>query len=97
MVRTGEWTIPRALGLLGWQITGKTLGILGMGRIGQAVAKRATAFGMKIHYSDPHELPPEKAGDAVFHAGPLELLKVSQFLSFSTRRTSHVFLKVRLW
>jgi lactate dehydrogenase-like 2-hydroxyacid dehydrogenase len=81
LVRTGEWTIPRALTLLGWQITGKTLGILGMGRIGQAVAKRARAFGMKIHYSDQHELPPEKAGDAVFHADPVELLKVSQFLS----------------
>jgi lactate dehydrogenase-like 2-hydroxyacid dehydrogenase len=81
LVRSGEWTNPRALALLGWQITGKVLGILGMGRIGQAVAKRARGFGMKIHYSDHHELPPEKAGDAVFHADPLELLKVSQFLS----------------
>jgi lactate dehydrogenase-like 2-hydroxyacid dehydrogenase len=61
LVRAGEWTIPRALALLGWQITGKTLGILGMGRIGQAVAKRARAFGMMIHYSDQHDLPPEKA------------------------------------
>jgi lactate dehydrogenase-like 2-hydroxyacid dehydrogenase len=81
LVRTGEWTIPRALTLLGWQITGKTLGILGMGRIGQAVAKRARAFGMKIHYSERHELPPEQAGDAVFHPDPLDLLSVSQFLS----------------
>jgi lactate dehydrogenase-like 2-hydroxyacid dehydrogenase len=75
LVRTGEWTIPRAGALLGWQITGKTLGILGMGRIGQAVAKHARAFGMKIHYSNPHQLPSEKAGDAVFHADPLELSK----------------------
>ena len=94
LVRTGEWTIPRAAALLGWQITGKTLGIVGMGRIGQAVAKRARAFGMKIHYSDPHELPREKAGDAIFHADPIELLKVSQFLSLHAPEleTTHHFL-----
>ncbi len=94
LIRTGEWTIPRAQALLGWQITGKTLGILGMGRIGQAVAKRATAFGMKIHYSDAHELSPEKAGDAVFHSDPLELLNVSQFLSLHAPEleTTHHFL-----
>ena len=92
LVRSGEWTIPRAGALLGWQITGKILGILGMGRIGQAVAKRARSFGMKIHYSNPHQLADETAGDAVFHADPVELLKVSQFLSLNapeTRATHH--------
>ena len=94
LVRSGEWTIPRAGALLGWQITGKTLGILGMGRIGQAVAKRATAFGMKIHYSDPHQLPPEKTSDAVFHSDPVELLRASQFLSLHApeSETTHHFL-----
>lgn len=94
LVRSGEWTIPRSGALLGWQITGKTLGILGMGRIGQAVAKRARGFGMKIHYFDPHQLPPEKAGDAVFHADPLELLSVSRFLSLNApeTETTHHFL-----
>jgi len=87
LVRNGEWTIPRAGALLGWQITGKTLGILGMGRIGQAVARRARGFGMKIHYSDPHQLPEEKAGDALFHPDPVELLKVSQFLSLHAPET----------
>lgn len=88
LIRNGEWTIPRAQSLLGWQVTGKNLGIFGMGRIGQAVAKRARGFGMKIHYSNTRQLPAEKAGDAVFHADPLELMKVSQFLSLNAPETT---------
>jgi len=68
-----------------------------MGRIGQAVAKRARAFGMNIHYSNLHQLPEEKAGDAVFHADPLELLGVSQFLSLHAPETekTHHFLNAK--
>jgi lactate dehydrogenase-like 2-hydroxyacid dehydrogenase len=97
LVRSGEWTIPRAQALLGWQVTGKNLGIFGMGRIGQAVAKRARGFGMKIHYSNPHRLPAEMAADAIFHADPLELLKVSQFLSLNAPETpaTHHFLNAK--
>jgi lactate dehydrogenase-like 2-hydroxyacid dehydrogenase len=97
LVRSGEWTIPRAGALLGWQVTGKTLGILGMGRIGLAVARRARSFGMKIHYSNPHQVPEETAGDAVFHADPFELLKVSQFLSLHAPETpaTHHFLNAK--
>src|SRR6202050_732964 len=75
LVRTGEWTVSRSGALLGWQLTGKILGIVGLGRICQAVAKRARAFGMRIHYSNVHQLPEERAGDAIFHADPLELLR----------------------
>jgi len=94
LIRNGEWTIPRAQALLGWQVTGKNLGILGMGRIGQALATRARGFGMKIHYSNPQKLPADRAGDAVFHADPLELVKVSQFLSLNAPETptTHHFL-----
>jgi lactate dehydrogenase-like 2-hydroxyacid dehydrogenase len=97
LVRSGKWTIPRAGALLGWQITGKTLGILGMGRIGQAVARRAGGFGMKIHYSNRRRLPEETVGDAVFHADPVELLNVSQFLSLNAPETAatHHFLNAK--
>jgi lactate dehydrogenase-like 2-hydroxyacid dehydrogenase len=91
LVRSGEWTLPHANALLGSQITGKTLGILGMGRIGQAVAKRARAFGMSIHYSNRHQLSEEMAGDAVFHADPAELLKASQFLSLNAPETAGTY------
>jgi lactate dehydrogenase-like 2-hydroxyacid dehydrogenase len=68
-----------------------------MGRIGQAVAQRARAFGMKIHYCNRSRLPEEIAGDAVFHESPEDLLGVSQFLSLhapSTPETRH-FLNAR--
>ena len=87
LVRAGKWTIARAGSLLGWQVTGKILGILGMGRIGQAVARRARGLGMTIHYCNRNPLPPDKAGDAVFHTDPRELLKVSQFLSLHAPET----------
>lgn len=94
LVRSGEWTIPRAGALLGWQITGKNLGILGMGRIGQGLARRARGFGMKIHYSNRHRLPDKIADGAVFHSDPVELLNVSQFLSLNAPETpdTHHFL-----
>src|SRR5580692_1949385 len=88
LVRTGEWTIPRALTLLGWQITGKTLGILGMGRIGQAVAKRARAFGMKIHYSNPAELSQDIARDSTYHRSLAEMLPLCHFLSLHAPETA---------
>jgi glyoxylate reductase len=51
-VRSGKWEIPMYRRLLGTDIHGKTLGIIGFGRIGRAVAKRAFGFGMKIVYYD---------------------------------------------
>ena len=73
----GNWNPSDLSLLLGGQLTGKTLGIFGMVRIGQAVAKRARGFGMKIHYHDAHRLSPEIEKDAIFHDNPYDLLRVS--------------------
>ena len=57
LVRGGEWKGWSPCGMLGHRITGKRLGIVGMGRIGQAVARRARAFGVSIHYHNRKRLP----------------------------------------
>jgi lactate dehydrogenase-like 2-hydroxyacid dehydrogenase len=56
MMQSGEWPGWSPTALLGGRMAGRRLGILGMGRIGQAVARRATAFGMQIHYHNRKRL-----------------------------------------
>ncbi len=57
LMRSGEWQGWRPTGMLGHRIGGKTLGIIGFGRIGEAVALRARAFGMQIVYTKRNRLP----------------------------------------
>lgn len=57
LIRGGKWTGWAPTGMLGRKIGGKVLGIIGMGRIGQAVAHRARAFGMEIAYYGRRQLP----------------------------------------
>ena len=59
VMQGGQWDGWAPTALLGGRITGRRLGILGMGRIGQAVARRAAAFGMQIHYHNRRRLRSE--------------------------------------
>ena len=68
LVRTREWKDWSPSFMVGTQMTGKRLGILGFGRVGRVVAKRARAFDMEIHYNDIKRVPPELEEGAVFHA-----------------------------
>lgn len=58
-MQAGEWAGWSPMAMLGGRIGGRRLGILGMGRIGQAVARRARVFGMQIHYHNRRRLRPE--------------------------------------
>jgi len=79
--------------LMGKQLSGSRLGILGMGRVGRAVADRARAFGMKIHYYNRSRLNKNLEKNAVYHKSIESLLSVSDFFSIncpSTKETKHI-------
>ncbi|HEX7199529.1 MAG TPA: D-glycerate dehydrogenase, partial [Dongiaceae bacterium] len=83
MLREGRWNSWAPTFMLGTDMTGKRLGIYGMGRIGQAVAKRARAFDMKIHYHNRSRLPAEREHGAIFHARAEGMLPHCDFLSIN--------------
>lgn len=86
LVRSGEWHGWSPGGMLGHRIGGKALGIVGMGRIGQAVAMRARAFGLSIHYHNRHRLPAVLEGQlgATWHADLDDLLRHADIVTVHT-------------
>lgn len=80
LVRTGEWTGWTPRQLLGVDFWGRRLGILGMGRIGRAIARRAQGFGMTIHYHNRSRLSEALEAGAAYHADLAGLAAHSDFL-----------------
>jgi glyoxylate reductase len=88
-VRTQQWKGWDPLYLLGHRVHGKTLGIVGMGRIGRAVAKRAAGFGLAIHYHQRTQLHPdvEKEFNATYWPTLDGLLKHADIVSLHCPHT----------
>jgi lactate dehydrogenase-like 2-hydroxyacid dehydrogenase len=81
LVRTGEWNTWSPSFMVGIQVTGKRLGIIGMGRVGHVTARRARGFDMEIHYSDVRRLPADREAGATFYGTVDELLPHCDFLA----------------
>ncbi len=90
MVRAGEWTGWGPMQLLGEPLQGRTLGIVGMGAIGQAVARRGKGFGMEIVYFNRNRVAPDiEASLGAEFVSFEELLRRSDFLSLHAPLNEH--------
>jgi lactate dehydrogenase-like 2-hydroxyacid dehydrogenase len=102
LVRSGAWTEWRPTHLLGTKVSGKTLGLVGMGRIGRAVAHRAHhGFGMRVIFYDPNPPPPEVVRElgAERQATLEALLREADFVSLhspASAETHHLLNAERL-
>ena len=81
IVRTGAWDSWSPAFMVGKQVTGARLGIIGMGRVGRAFAAKAHGFDMEVHYYNRSELPTDQANGAVYHDSVESLLGVADFIS----------------
>ena len=83
IIRAGRWTGLAPTFLLGRGVSGKRLGIFGMGRIGQALAHMARGLDMEIHYHNRSRLTPELEAGAIYHADDASFLEAIDFLSLN--------------
>ncbi len=81
IVRSGAWTSWSPSFLVGTQLSGARLGIVGMGGVGRSLARKARGLDMEIHYHNRRRLPPEEEAGATFHDALESLLEVSDVLS----------------
>lgn len=87
LVRTATWKDWSPSFMVGRQVTGKRLGMVGMGRVGQVVARRARGFDMAIHYHNRRRLEPAAEAGAIYHETLDSLLGVADVLSLNCPST----------
>ena len=81
LVRRGDWNSWSPAFMVGTQVTGKRLGIIGMGRVGQVMAQRARGFDMQVHYHNRQRLDKDLEHGAKYHDSIESLLPHCDFLS----------------
>ena len=82
LVRTRTWRDWSPSFMVGTQVSGKRLGIVGLGRVGRVTARRARGFDMEIHYHDLQRLPSDLEAGAIYHPTPEDLMPHCDFLAF---------------
>jgi glyoxylate reductase len=89
LVRSGQWMGWSPTFMMGHRVNGKRLGIIGMGRIGQAVARRARGFGMQIHYHNRNRVNPgiEQELEATYWESLDQMLVRTDIISVNCPRT----------
>ncbi|MBE9476469.1 MAG: D-glycerate dehydrogenase [Proteobacteria bacterium] len=88
LMRTGAWDFWSPSFMVGKQVSGARLGIVGMGRVGQVMARRARGFDMDVHYYNRSRLPAELEQGATYHDTVEDLMGVADFLSLHCPATS---------
>jgi lactate dehydrogenase-like 2-hydroxyacid dehydrogenase len=99
LLRAGHWQGRSPASFIGTEVSGKHLGIFGMGRIGQVLARMAGSFAMTIHYRNRHRLAPALEQGAIYHDDDDSFLAASQFLALlapSVAETRHWLNAARL-
>ncbi|MDC1429777.1 D-glycerate dehydrogenase [Emcibacteraceae bacterium] len=101
MLRAGKWKIWSPIGMLGMRLRDKNLGIIGMGRIGQALALRAKTFGLNIHYYNRQQINEdlEKSLCATYWASLDQMITQMNIISLncsSTPDTHHIMSRRRI-
>ena len=81
LMRTGAWDFWSPSFMVGKQVSGARLGIVGMGRVGQVMARRARGFDMDVHYYNRNRVAPELEQGATYHDSVESMMGVSDFLS----------------